>query len=169
MKPAGIMLTLLIVAGPAALRADEPAAKPAPAEPAKLSSEVTQKLTTVLPKYAPPIEAKPAAPNPDVLELPTITVTQKKRPRLTPEVMMTGKAFNEKLAHDNLSLFDHSFLNKFTLPAWFGGVSAEQRAREEYNRRKKSELISDVNTIAKAVEELDPAKAKALLDDATKP
>ena len=164
MKPASILLTLLIVAGPAALRADEPAAKPA-----KLSPEVAQRLTAVLPKYAPPAETKPAAPNPDVLELPKVIVTQKKRPRLTPEVMMTPMAFNQKLAHDNLSTFDRSFLNKFTLPDWFGGLSAEQRAREEYERQKRAELIQEVNVIAKAAEQLDHAKAKALRDDAGKP
>ncbi len=165
MKPARILLTLLIVAG---LRADEPGVKST--DPARLSPEVTQKLTAVLPKYAPPapVEAKPAnAPNPDVLELPKVTVTQKKRPRLTPEVMMTNTAFNQKLAHDNLSVFDRDFLNKFTLPLF--GISAEQRAREEYERQKRAQLIMDVNNIAKVAEQIDPAKAKALRDDAAKP
>jgi hypothetical protein len=167
MKPARILLTLLIVAG---LRADEPGVKPA--EPARLSPEAAQKLTAVLPKYAPPapVEAKPAnAPNPDVLELPKVTVTQKKRPRLTPEVMMTPSAFNQKLAHDNLSSFDRDFLNKFSLPAWFGGQSAADRAREEYERQKRAEFIKDVDNIAKVAEQIDPAKAKALRDDAAKP
>ena len=173
MKPAGLLLTLLLVAP---LVAAEQAALPVPAETAKpdaapkLSPEVSQLLTEKLPKYSPPAPEKPKAePNPDVLELPKVTVTQKKRPRLTDQVMMTTKAFNEKLAKEKLSSFDRNFLNKFSLPAWFGGVSAAERARDEYDRDQREKLASDVFLMAKAVEKDDPEQAKALRDAISRP
>jgi hypothetical protein len=177
MKIARLLLPLFIAANSALLRADEPAAQPVPAaaapNPNKPSPEVLQKLSAVLPKYAPPapVAAKPAAPNPDVLELPKVTVTQKTRPRLTltEEVMMTPQGFNEKLAKENLSSFDRNFLNKFSLPAWFSGQSAEARAREEYRLTQKETLTKDVLDLAKVTEVVDPAQAKALRDAVSKP
>jgi hypothetical protein len=137
---------------------------------AKLSPEVSQLVTDKLAKYAPAPASKPApAPNPDVLELPKITVTQKKRPRLGDNVMMTTKAFNDKLAKENLSSFDRNFLNKFSLPDWFGGQSAAARAREEYDRQQHAQLTDDVNALAKVVEVQDPAQAKALRDAINRP
>ena len=176
MKNLGLLLLLLALANFLPLRAEEPAkpAAPAPAAPGpdKPSPEVMQKLSSVLPKYAPPappVAAKPV--DPDVIELPKMTVTQKRRPRLklTDDVMMTPKAFNEKLAKENLSSFDRDFLNKFSLPAWFSGQSAEARAREEYDQRKRDELAADVQNLAKAAEVVDPAQAKAMRDAVGKP
>ena len=109
------------------------------------------------------------APDPDVLQLPKMTVTQKKRPRLTDQVMMTNKAFNEKLAKEKLTSVDRDVLNKFTLPAWFGGQSAADRAREDYDREQRAQFVSDVNRMAKVVEQTDPAQAKALRDAVSKP
>jgi hypothetical protein len=145
------------------------------APPAKLSSQVSQQLTDKLPKYTPPppaapVQAEPAmAPNPDVLQLPKVTVKQRKRPRLTDEVMMTTKAFNEKLAKERLSSLDRNVLNKFTLPAWFGGVSAEQRARDDYEREKRADLANEVFGLAKIAEQTDPEQAKALRDAISRP
>ena len=174
MKPTGLLL-LLVATGLVPLRAEEPA-KPAPPAPAatapnpdKPSPEVKQKLSSVLPKYAPPapVVAKPL--DPDVIELPKVTVTQKKRPRLTltEEVMMTPKAFNEKLAKENLGAFDRDFLNKFTLPLF--GQSAEERAREEYERKKRDDMAASVLSLAKVAEVVDPAQAKAMRDAVSKP
>jgi hypothetical protein len=177
MRFAGSFLTLCLAASPLLLRAEEPAkpaAAPAPVAPeakaGKVSPELAEQMATYLPKYIPPApaDAKPAAPNPDVVELPKVTVTQKKRPRLkiTDEVMMTPKSFNEKLAKDNLSSFDRNFLNKFT---WFGGQTPEERAREEYRLKQQQELKKDVLDLAKVSEVVDPAQAKELRDAINKP
>ena len=169
-------LLILFVAFSASLTAQEanpplPApAAPATEAPPKLSAEVTQVLTEKLPKYAPPAVDKPGAvTDPDVLELPKVIVTQKRRPRLNDQVMMTTKAFNEKLAKEKLSSFDRNFLNKFSLPAWFSGVSAAERAREEYDREQRAQLVSDVARMAKVAEQIDPAQAKAMQDAVNKP
>ena len=141
-----------------------------PTSDAKLSPSVSQMLTATLPKYEPVAPVKPVVePSPDTIELPKVVVKQKKRPRLGDEVMMTTKAFNEKLAKEKLTSFDRNVLNKFSLPEWFGGVSAATRAREEYDREQKDQMIQDVSVIAKAVEQEDPAQAKALRDAANKP
>ena len=176
MKSTGMLLLLLAITNLAPLLAEEPA-KPTPPDaiapyPDKPSPEVKQKLSSVLPKYAPPpapVAAKPVEP--DVVELPKMTVTQKKRPRLTltEEVMMTPKGFNEKLAKENLSSFDRNFLNKFSLPAWFSGQSAEQRAREEFRLKKNDELAKSVLELAKVTDVVDPEQAKALRDAVSKP
>jgi len=65
--------------------------------------------------------------------------------------MMTNKAFNEKLAKEKLSSFDRDFLNKFTLPSWFGGVSA-RIAPARVQSRKYDELTKDVLQMAKVTE-----------------
>ena len=136
---------------------------------ASLSSEVAQQLAATLPGASPsPAEAKSTqAPDPDVLELPKITVKQRPRPRLGEINVLGPKAFNEELAKKNLSAFDRSFLNKFTLPLF--GISAADRAREEYNIAQKRQFMSDVMTIARAAELTDPANAKALREAAAKP
>jgi hypothetical protein len=148
--------------------ANETVAKPAAADPAaKLSPEVSQMLTANLPKYAPPAPAKPAVEaSPDAIELPKMIVKQKRRPRLGDEVMMTNKAFNEKLAKEKTSSFDRDFLNKY---GFLGGSSAAERAREEYDLAQRDQMIQDVSVLAKAVEQEDPAAAKALRDAANKP
>ncbi len=195
MKSAAFLLPLILAAS---LMAAEPPSTPAPAEPApaapgpapavtaapaqppiellakpsgdpadKLSPGVTQMLSSNLPKYAPPGPAKPAAePSSDAIELPKVIVKQKKRPRLGDEVMMTNKAFNERLAKEKTSSFDRDFLNKY---GFLGGASAAERAREEYDRAQRAQLVQDVSVMAKALEQEDPAAAKALRDAANKP
>jgi hypothetical protein len=174
MKSAGLLFSLLLAitrptvaqtAAPATPPAAVPAATSAAEIPAKLSPGISQMLADNLPKYTAPVAAKSA--DPEVLELPKVTVTQKKRPRLNDQVMMTNKAFNEKLAKEQLSSFDRNFLNKFTLPLF--GVSAADRAREEYDRAQREQLQSDVAHLAKVAEQIDPAQAKALRDAAAKP
>jgi len=161
-----------MVAPPAPATVPKPSDRPADAQPAKISPELAQQLSSVLPKYAPP-PPEPEKPKPldaDVLELPKMTI-HKPRPRLrlTDDVVMTTKAFNEKLAHESMSALDRNVLNKFSLPSWLGGQSAEDRARDEYERRKRDELAQQVSDLAKVVEVVDPAQAKALRDAASKP
>ena len=175
MKLAGLLLPLLVAAPFAQLRAEEPAPAPAPlpaeTKTDKPSPQLTREMASVLPKYAPaPPEAKPAIPDPDVLELPKLTV-QKKRPRLnlTEGVVMKSKDFNELLAKRNSSSLDRDVLNKFTLPAWTGAKSAADRAREDYDLKKKQEFTKDVLDMAKVTEVVDPAQATALRDAISKP
>ena len=171
MNNRGFLLALLLTAG-AALRAADPAAATAPLEVDKPSPQVKTQLNASAPQYAPPppVDLKmTAAPDPDVLVLPKYTVKQRPRPRLGENVILGPDAFNAKLANDRLSSLDRNLLNKFTLPGWFGGVSAADRAREDYNREKKEELKEDVLHLAKAAEVTDPAQAKALRDAVNKP
>lgn len=178
MKISGLLLPLLIAATPSLLQAEEPVTTPpAPASTEtksdKPAPQLAQQLSSVLPKYEPPapVEAKPATPDPEVLDLPKLTVTQKKRPRLllTEEVMMKGKSFDEQLARKNSSSLDRNVLNRFTLPAWTGAKSAADRAREEYELKQKQELTKDVLDLAKVTEVVDPAQAKAMRDAINKP
>ncbi len=170
MKTAGFIPIFLFTAGPGLLHADTPALTPLAAE----VSPASQPATAPVPP-SPTTDPAPATagiqpanvPNPDVIELPKMKVQQKKRPRLTPEVMMTTKGFNEKLANEKFSSFDRNILNRYTLPLF--GTSAADRAREEYEREKKDALASDVLHLAKVAEVADPAQAKALRDAVSKP
>jgi hypothetical protein len=192
MKPA-LLLTLCLAS---LIRADEPAAAPAattvPGNPPEqavagqkpeaaaagtgapaaprfqivLASEISpaqQQVNASLPKYDPaaPKEAGTVGtPSPDAIELPMIKVTPKRRPRLTPEIVITNKGLEQKAAPVDKLLNSSGLL---------GGASAAERAREEQERKKKAELTADVDTIAKAVETVDPAQAKALRDAVSKP
>jgi len=176
MKPA-LLLTLCLAT---VLRADEPAAAtpaPDPAPPvaapvfripaADPATPAQQQVAAALPKYdpdAPKQNQTVNSPDIDAIQLPKITVRPKERPRLTPGVVITNKGLDEKV-----SPLEGQMLNKFTLPGWMGGQTAAERAREEKRLAEKDALTSDVNTIAKAVETVDPAQAKALRDAVGKP
>jgi hypothetical protein len=153
---------------------------------AKLSPTVSEKLNAQLPKYDPaaadsdktavatapavsPAGTLDAPTDPEMLHLKKVTVTPRKRPRLGDDVVMTTKAYNDKLAKEKLSSFDRNVLNKFTLPSWFGGVSAADRAREERDREQRTQMANDVFGLAKVVEVTDPAQAKALRDAMNRP
>jgi hypothetical protein len=179
----------------AVAQAPAPAAVPAPAPNATLSTEVQKELAESLPQRTPvsadkladirqqSIDRAPASQlaaentpaDSEVVELPKMTVKQqpKPRPRLnaadTKAIMLGPKAFNEELAKKNLSALDRSVLNKFTLPSWLGGVSAADRAREDYNIQQKRQFLDDVMTISRAAEQADPANAQALREAAGKP
>lgn len=164
-----------------------------PTNGVKLSSEVSQKLTDKLPKYAPqaaaseseksaatatetapaavvsPVDSAATPTDPEILHLKKVTVTPRKRPRLTDDVIMSTKAYNDKLAKEKLSSLDRNVLNKFTLPSWFGGVSAAERAREERNRELRAKTAEDVFNMAKVVEVNDPEQAKALREAVNRP
>lgn len=174
MRPSVFALALFAIISVTAAETVPPPPAPAagasaPAAPAPLTmSEMEKLLAAARPQFSPPAEAQPAT-EPDVLELPKMTVKQRPRPRLGESVILGPKAFNEELAKRNLSALDRNFLNKFTLPSWLGGVSAAERAREDYEIAQKRQFMSDVLTIAKAAELTDPANAKALREAATKP
>lgn len=187
MKSTAQFLGLLFAALAVSARAaDTPAAStppaaaaPVPATPAEtkkadLPAEAPAKTETTATPFAfnvpftplasPAAEEKPADPN--VLELPKMVVKQKPRPRLTPEIMVTKKAFGEQLAKEKFSGLDQA-LNKFTLPLF--GTSIAERALEEHEREKKAQLAQDTAVISEALESVDPAEAKSLKDAAARP
>lgn len=161
----GLLCLTLAVIG----RAEEPAAPPAPAaEPP--SATVRDQLAATMPKYDPP---PPPAPKPldqpagpDVLELPKMVVKQKPRPRLNADIVHTRQSLGDQLAKQKFSELDR-VLNSFTLPLFGAGLA--ERALQEYEREKKAALNLDVLTISKALEETDPAEAKALKKAITMP
>ena len=185
-----IALTLGLFATVSAL-AQQPVAAPSP-DPA-LPAEAAKDLNASLPQASPvrpsaaaladirqqSIDRAPAnqlgqenAPtDPEILELPKMTVKQapKPRPRLNDHTILGPKAFNEELAKKNLTALDRGVLNKFTIPSWLGGVSAAERAREDHNIKQKRQFLDDVLTISKAAEQADPENAKALREAAGKP
>jgi hypothetical protein len=182
MKTAGLLFALTLastltavaqLSPPPSAEAEKIAVDPAAPADGKMSAGVSQQVTDKLPKYAAAVPAKPAtataAPNPDVLQLPKVTVTPRKRPRLTEDAMMTTKAYNDKLAKEKLSSLDRNVLNKFTLPSWFGGVSAAERARDEHNREQRAQMADDVFGLARVVEVNDPEQAAALRAAASRP
>ena len=162
---------------------DNPAAQ-------KPSAAVSQQITAALPKFDPnpapapavAAEPKPGDPikvitkediaraanpdNADLLVLPTMKVKQKPRPRLTPDLVATEKGASAIFINKKSTQLDQA-LNKFTLPLF--GTSVVERAYEENARAKKQELNSDVSAVAKALDQSDPAEAKALRDAAAKP
>jgi hypothetical protein len=171
MKPTAQFLGLLLAALAIPALAEDTPAQPAkattpPVAPAPAAPAADQFLIPGLPKYnpPPPVEAQPASvPNPDVLELPKMVVKQKPRPRLTPEITVTRKAYGEQLAKEKFSSLDQA-LNKFTIPLF--GSSIAERALEEHEREKKAQMAGDVSNMVKALETTDPAEAKSLKEAA---
>jgi hypothetical protein len=178
----GLLLTALCVTA----RADDtPVVPPAAIPPADATAPAKEvvpaaDLSAEAPAKAEPAAVTPPAPftplangkvddkpaDPNVFVLPKMTVKQKPRPRLTPEIMVTRQAFGEELAKKKFSGLDQA-LNKFTIPLF--GSSMAERALDENEREKKAQLAADTAVIAKAVEQIDPAEAKALKEAATKP
>lgn len=196
MKPLALTLALFATVSISAQPVTKPDLPVEPAPKAPISVEVKEQLNAAMPKYVPTAPVKkpdPFAVTTDIreqsynrasdaekaagdetLELPKMTVKQQPRPRprlgLAGDTTILGpKAMNEELARKNLSALDRSFLNRWTIPAWLGGQSAADRAREDYNVEQKRKFLDDVLAISRAVEQTDPAAAKALKDAANKP
>jgi len=141
------------------------------------SPATSNKIISGLPKYSPVAPAAPApaarpdgpggATDPDLLELPKMVVRQKPRPRLTEDVVYKDKKdFGAIFAKQHFTQLDQA-LNKFTLPLF--GTSLEARAYDEYQRQKNAQMAEDVSALSKAVEQTDPAEAKALRQAMAKP
>jgi hypothetical protein len=135
--------------------------------------EARPNLLPGLPAYAPPPPPAPKQldqPNtnadPEVLVLPKMTVKQKPRPRLNADIVYAPKDLGDMLARQKYTQLDQA-LNKFTLPLF--GQSLAERALEEHQREKKQALTADVLNLSKALEQTDPAEAKALQKAVTMP
>ncbi len=179
-SPAQLLGLLLAALALTALAEDKPvppAAAPVPSTATPLGESKKAEPVAVAPPAPPPAAQVPFTPlangkvddkpaDPDVMELPKMVVKQKPRPRLTPEIMVTRKAFGEDLARQKFSALDQA-LNKFTLPLF--GTSLAERALEDYEREKKEQLNADVQNMAKALDTTDPEAAKSLRAAAARP
>lgn len=172
-------LGLLLLALTVPALADDTPVVPAPTDSAPSTSPAPDKAAAArpatilpgLPTYAPPPPTEPKkldqpAEDPEMLVLPTMTVKQKPRPRLNAEIVHSRQDHGNLLAKQKFSQLDQA-LNKFTLPLF--GQSLAERALEEHEREKKQALTADVLNISKALEEADPAEAKALKEAITRP
>jgi hypothetical protein len=163
-------LGLLFIALVATALAEDAPAKPAAPAADTAPATAREQLAATLPKYDPPPPADPKQldkpADPDVLELPKMTVKQKPRPRLNADIVYTRQNLGDKLAKENFSQLDR-VLNSFTLPLFGAGMA--ERALEEHEREKKKQLNLDVLNISKALEQTDPAEAKSLKEAAPKP
>lgn len=130
-----------------------------------------------LPTYAPPPPPEPKKidqpkpldgdTDPELLVLPKVTVKQKPRPRLNPEIVYDKQAFGDILVKQKFTQLDQ-VLNKFTLPLF--GQSVAERALEEHEREKKKQMADSVDNLAKVLEAGgDTAEAKALKKAVTMP
>lgn len=173
----GLMLSAFSVTALAEDKPVPPAAATVPPAVSPLGEPKKAETVAITPPATPPAAQVPFTPlangkvddkpaDPDVMELPKMVVKQKPRPRLTPEIMVTKKAFGEDLAKQKFSALDQA-LNKFTLPLF--GTSLAERALEDYEREKKEQLNADVQNMAKALDTVDPNEAKSLRAAAAKP
>jgi hypothetical protein len=146
MKAAGSLLLLLVATG--SLAAGEPA------EAATTSSRLSAEIRARLPAYVPPPDqpknapASAATPDPDVLELPKLTVREKARQRITPHDLMTPRALNKKFAVDykkSLQGLD-KVLNGFWLPLF--GPSLAARGRAQYRAQQYRDMFGTIDAIA---------------------
>lgn len=171
-------LGLLFLALTVPALADDSAVAPAPTAPAATAVPTPEAAASArpatllpgLPTYAPPPpepkQLDQPAEDPDVLVLPTMTVKQKPRPRLNAAIVHSRLDHGNLLAKKKFTQLDQA-LNKFTLPLF--GQSLAERALDEHEREKNQALALDVLNLSKALEEADPAEAKALREAITRP
>jgi hypothetical protein len=143
MKAAGFLMLLLVATG--ARAAGEPA------EAATTSSRLSAEIRAQLPAFVPPPDQPKHAPaatttsDPDVLELPKLTVREKVQPRIKPIDLMTPRALNRKFAVDykkSLQGLD-KVLNGFWIPLF--GPSLAARGRAQYTARQFQDLSYVIN------------------------
>lgn len=156
MKAAGFILLLLVA--PGALAAGEPA------DAATTSSRLSGEIRARLPAYVPPPDQPKNAPaaattaDPDVLELPKLTVREKVQPRISPRDLMTPRALNRQFAVDykkSLKGLD-KLLNGFSIPLF--GPSLAARGRAQYRAQQYRDMFGTIDAIATE----DPEQAAEL-------
>lgn len=109
-------------------------------------------------------EAKAAAAaDPDTVVLPAMTVLEKAMLRMEEDSLYRKGAFDKELVKRELTVFDRSFLNRYSVPIF--GVSKESRAREAYLRRRNEEMQADYARLAALVAVDDPEEAAAFRED----
>lgn len=127
-----------------------------------VSDRISAEVRARLPAYAPPVPknapAEAATPDPDVLELPTLTVRERVQPRIAPLDLMTPRALNRKFAHDYKKSLQglESLLNGFSIPLF--GPSLAARGRAQYRAQQYRQVFDTIDAIAT----VDPEQAAAL-------
>ncbi len=167
MKLTGPFLVLL--AWPTGLLADSPESSASAS--AKASAHVSAMIRADLPGFVP--RTDPASPqlrrdeatvarDPDVLELPKITVRERPPPKIDPLDILVKAGRKKKLAHDFKESFTglDALLNGFSFPL-FSPTMAE-RGRVYHQQQQLEEL----NRVGGAVRESDPKAAAGLAQDA---
>lgn len=96
--------------------------------------------------------------DPDMVVLPAMTVEARAVQRMEEDSLYRRGEHDKELVKRELSAFDRSFLNRFTVP--FIGVSKEARAREAYLARKNAEQQERMGRLARLVEADTPAEAR---------
>lgn len=169
MKRAGTLLALLVC--PAALLAED-RQEPSPTGPGRLSAHISAMVRADLPGFVPRKE-EPAAPvadpgpsvarDPDLLELPKITVREKPPPKVDPLDLLVKSGREKKLARDfknSLSGLD-ALLNGFSIPILSPSMAERGRAY------RQQQQLEELNRVARAVRQLKPGTADALQKDAS--
>lgn len=154
------LLLPALVATVATLSAEETAA-PTPQQrvAAKLPAFSEEAHTKAVAEEQTRAAAKAAAAqDPEVVVLPDMTVQEKAIQRMTEESLYRKGAYDKELVKRELSEFDRSILNRYTVP--FLGVSKEARAREAYLARKNAELQDRLGRLNRMVAVLDPEEAR---------
>lgn len=162
------VLALVLSAGVAAPDPETPPAAPAPAAttPAprprpRLSSGLRNQVVSVVPAYSPPApDANNKPKDPDVVELPRVTVREPRLPALDDDAMLTPKGLEEKRINQNLPAFDREFLSRYTLPLF--GVSNATRAKFMEEDEKRLRDLDETKRLIEVLEQVDPAQAKEL-------
>lgn len=157
MKTAGSILFFFAAAG--SLPGGEEAAV-ASGTSARLSAEIRAGLPAYTPPPTKPRNAPAAAttPDPDVLELPKLTVREKAQQRIMPNDLMTPRALNKKFAADykrSLKGLD-AVLNSFSIPLISPSLAA--RGRAQYRAQQYRDMFSTIDAIGM----IDPGQAAEL-------
>ena len=171
MKPAGLSLLCLAVAGLLVAQTTDPVAPP------KTSSRLTQEIRTHLPAYAPPAarpdrSAETTPADPELLQLPKFTVKEKRVPTNDPDGWLTERV----IQHKALAAYQGSMTPlEWALNSWFVplfSTPTSVRARAAYEENKLREELDRFNHLAGVVEKIDPgqaAKIRRALDPAVLP
>lgn len=140
--------------------------------PARLSAHISAMVRAELPGFVPRIEQPaaasppPSAPavisNPDILELPKITVREKAPTRVDPLDLMIKSSRKKKLARDfknSLTGLD-AVLNGFSIPV----LSPSMAERGRVYRQQQQ--LEELSRVASAVREVDSKVADSMQKNA---
>lgn len=135
-------------------------------ETAPISQGVEERIREGLPDYnhraaeAARAAAQPPSPDEEIVVLPEMTVIERQQQKMAEEDLYRKGLYDEQLVKKELTEFDRSFLNRFTLPLL--GISKEARARAIYLERKNREFRDEVNHVADNLALINPGEAKRL-------
>lgn len=166
MKAAGIFLLLLVATGP--LAAGEPA------DAATTSSRLSAEIRAKLPAYVPPPDQPKNAPaaatttDPDVLELPKMTVRENRFPTNDPDMWRSERDIQQramKAYKESMTPLEWA-MNSWFIP--FVSALPSVRARAAYRKNKLAAELDTMAHLAKVANLGDPkagvADKKAVTD-----